>query len=199
MRRRLATGSMRPLALALFLLCPAPAPPALAAPAQAAHKPPGVLLDVPFFPQRSKNGCGAASLTMLIQYWEKQAGQPPAPRADPLVIERTLDPRDRGIANTAMEAYLRAAGFRVFAFSGRWRDLLQNLSKGRPLIVALAPKGGAGPRHYVVVAGIDWERNFVFVNDPAGRKLFRMTRRRFLDEWQWTGHWTLLAVPKEPA
>ncbi len=199
MRRRLAFNRLRALALALALGSPVPAALAQAAPARPARKPPGVLLDVPFIAQREKNGCGAAALAMLMQYWEKQAAQPTAPRADPRLIERTLDPRDRGIANTAMESYLRAAGFRVFAFSGRWADLRQNLPKGRPLVVALAPKGGAGPLHYVVIAGIDWERNFVFVNDPAGRKLFRMARRRFLQEWQGTGNWTLLAVPKEPA
>lgn len=132
---------------------------------------------------------------MLMRYWEKQRGESASPRAHQRFIEHTLDPRDRGIANTAMITYLRQSGFRVFSFAGRWEDLRANLSQGRPLIVALGLEGGKGPLHYVVVAGIDWQRNFVFINDPAQRKLFRMTRDRFTAEWRATGRWILLAVP----
>ncbi|HVB98412.1 MAG TPA: papain-like cysteine protease family protein [Candidatus Dormibacteraeota bacterium] len=160
--------------------------------------PPGVWLDVPFVHQRKKNACGAASLSMLMRYWEKQQGEPVPAGARQNAIEQALDPHDRGIANTAMAVYLRDSGFRVFAFAGRWDDLRENLSKGRPLIAGLGPPGGKGPLHYVVVAGIDWQRNFVFLNDPAQRKLFRMTRGQFVAEWRATGQWTLLAVPKLP-
>jgi ABC-type bacteriocin/lantibiotic exporter with double-glycine peptidase domain len=185
--------------LALGLAGALAVPKVLAESGQTARHAPGVLLNVPFSRQRERNSCGAASLAMVMRYWEKQMGQPESPRARQTLIDRTLDPRDRGIANTAMVAYLRQNGFRVFAFSGQWGDLRENLTKGRPLIVGLGPEGRNRPLHYVVVAGIDWQRNFVFVNDPAQRKLFRMTRKRFLQEWQVTGNWTLLAVPKEPA
>lgn len=160
--------------------------------------PPGVLLDVPFVRQREKNACGAASLSMLMRYWEGQQGKPVPAGARQSAIEQALDPHDRGIVDTAMAAYLRNSGFRVFAFAGQWDDLRENLSKGRPLIVGLGPRGGNGPLHYVVVAGIDWRRNYVFVNDPAQRKLFRMTGSQFVAEWRATGQWTLLAVPKLP-
>jgi predicted double-glycine peptidase len=179
----------------LLLLAASLLPAALAGPQPVT--PPGVLLDVPFVRQR-KNACGAASLSMLMRYWEAQQGKPLSPRARQGAIERELDPQGRGTADTAMAAYLRDSSFRVFAFSGRWEDLRENLVQGRPLIVALGPAGGKGPLHYVVAAGIDWERNFVFVNDPAQRKLFRMTRDRFDAEWRATGRWTLLAVPKTP-
>lgn len=173
--------------------------PKVAARAAAAAGRSGVLLDVPFVRQRERNACGAASLSMVMQYWERQTGRRHSPQADQRFIDRKLDPRDHGIANTVMAGYLRSHGFRVFTFSGRWQDLRENLEKGRPLVVGLGPEGEKGPLHYVVVAGMDWKRNFVFVNDPAQRKLFRMTRRRFLTEWRATGNWTLLAVPKEAA
>ncbi len=182
------------LAVALGLVCPVAAQCAIAA--RAAARPSGVLLDVPYFRQIKPNACGAASLAMLVQYWKNQKGSAPGAVPNESVIDRQLDPGDRGIANTAMVRYLRAAGFRVFAFSGRWNDLRENLAKGRPLIVALGPHGKRGPFHYVVVAGIDWRRNLVFLNDPAQRKLFPMDRGRFLREWAATGYWTLLAVPK---
>lgn len=169
----------------------------LARPAASAPASAGVLLDVPFVRQ-TKNACGAASLSMLLQYWDKQQGELVSPRHRQSFIERKLDPGRHGIVNTDMESYLRDSGFRVFAFTGRWADLRDNLSQGRPLIVALGPRSGGGPLHYVVVSGIDWERNFVFLNDPAQRKLFRVTRDHFAAEWQATDRWTLLAVPRLP-
>lgn len=187
---------MRRCNIGLFLLAVC-----LSLPAWARHAPaapaPGVLIDVPYVRQR-RNGCGEASISMLMRYWEEQEREPISRRARPRVIEQALDPHQRGVANTAMVAYLRDSGFRVFAFGGQREDLRENLLKGRPLIVALAPNGDSGPLHYVVVAGMDWKRNFVFINDPAQRKLFRMTWSRFAAQWRITGHWTLLAVPRLP-
>jgi predicted double-glycine peptidase len=156
--------------------------------------PPGVLLDVPFVAQ-TKNACGAAALSMVMRYWDRSLGRPDSPRDGERAIDQELDPGVQGVSNTAMAAYLEDSGYRVFAFSGRWSDLHENLAKGRPLIVGLGPEGRS-KLHYVVVAGIDWQRNFVFVNDPARRKLFQMARSQFEAQWQATGNWTLLAVPR---
>jgi predicted double-glycine peptidase len=187
---------MRQLRMAILLLAASLAFSVLAAGAPSAGSP-GVLLNVPFVRQR-RNGCGEASISMLMRYWEGQQRKPMSPRARPSAIERALDPHDRGVADTAMVSYLRQSGFRVFTFGGQWKDLRENLSAGRPLIVALAPEGDNDPLHYAVVAGIDWKRNFIFLNDPAQRKLFRVSWDRFAAEWSATGRWTLLAVPKPP-
>lgn len=159
-----------------------------------AASPPGVWLDVPFVAQK-KNGCGAAALAMVMQFWEHQRGAAHVSAADEAAIETALDPRARGISNEAMVSYLKANGFQVFAFRAGWNDLRDHLSKGRPLIVALGPEDAKGPLHYVVAAGMDWVHDFVFVNDPAQRKMMRVARREFEDEWKATGNWTLLAVP----
>lgn len=158
--------------------------------------PPGVWLDVPFVAQK-KNGCGAASLTMVMQYWAMKDSKAHSLVMSEEQIETTLDPHERGISNQAMVEYLNTNGYRTFAFSGNWNDLRENLARGRPLIVALGPRGARGPLHYVVAAGIDWEHDFVFVNDPAQRKMMRETRSEFEDEWKATGNWTLLAVPRQ--
>ena len=50
--------------------------------------------------------------------------------------------------------------------------------------------------HYVVVAGLDWQRGMVLQNDPAGRKLLEQGRSDFETEWKAAGNWTLLAVPQ---
>ena len=158
---------------------------------------PGVCLDVPFVAQ-PKNGCGAASIAMVMQYWEHDLAQPHSPRADVAAIQEALYSKQaRGIFASAMTKYLEAAGYRAFAIHGAWNDLKENLRKGRPLIVGLAPEGPHDPLHYVVVAGMDWEKGWLFVNDPARRKLLKVDRAEFEKEWAATQNWTLLAVPQK--
>jgi ABC-type bacteriocin/lantibiotic exporter with double-glycine peptidase domain len=158
--------------------------------------PSGLWLDVPFVKQE-KNGCGAASIAMVMQYWALQQGRPQSPNADAIQIQRALySGHARGIYASDVEGYLRQEGFRTFAFRGQWTDLKQQLEKGRPLIVALKPDSGNIPLHYVVIAGLDWEQGLVMVNDPAQRKLLKQDRSSFEREWSAAGKWTLLALPQ---
>src|ERR1700730_4036845 len=118
----------------------------------AAH-PSGVWLDVPFVKQE-KDGCGAASIAMVMQYWQAQHGQPVNGASDASQIQRTLySAKAHGIYASDMERYLQEKGFRTFTIRGEWEDLKQHLEKGRPLIVALKPVSG-GALHYVVVTGV---------------------------------------------
>lgn len=155
----------------------------------------GVWLDVPFVKQE-KNGCGAASIAMVMQFWQRQQGHAVSAGSDSAEIQRTLySPESRGIRASAMEQYLAQHGFQTFAFSGTRADLEQHLEKGRPLIVALKPAAGA-PLHYVVVVGLNSQHNLVLVNDPAERKLLEFDTATFEKEWKGTAHWMLLAVPQ---
>jgi ABC-type bacteriocin/lantibiotic exporter with double-glycine peptidase domain len=152
----------------------------------------GVWLDVPFVKQDT-NGCGAASIAMVMQYWQVQLGQGPA--VDATEIQRILySRRGNGIYASDMERYFREHGFRTFAFRGAWADLKDHLEKGRPLVVAL--KAGHHDAHYVVVAGLDWRQDLVLKNDPAERKLLKQDRASFEKEWEAAANWTLLAVPQ---
>src|SRR6266404_7116974 len=100
-----------------------------------AAEPSGVWLDVPFVKQ-DKNACGAASIAMVMQYWQRQLGT--LPSGDAEEIQRALySPQARGIYASAMERYLQQRGFRTVAFRGEWKDLKEHLEKGRPLIVSL--------------------------------------------------------------
>jgi ABC-type bacteriocin/lantibiotic exporter with double-glycine peptidase domain len=94
-----------------------------------------------------------------------------------------------------MVRYFQRNGYATFAFAGDWSDLKQHLEKGRPLIAALKP-GSMVPLHYVVVVGLDQERQLVLLNDPAQRKLLKEDRSRFEQEWKGAGRWTLLALPE---
>lgn len=152
-------------------------------------------LDVPFVPQKNE-GCGAASIAMVMQYWERQQGQPLRPQSDPAQILRALySGQARGIYASAMLRYFQQSGYRAFAFAGKPADLERELEQGRPLIAALKPD--AGPSlHYVVIAGIDQPHQLVLVNDPAQRKLLKEDQSQFEREWKAAGRWILLAVPE---
>jgi ABC-type bacteriocin/lantibiotic exporter with double-glycine peptidase domain len=154
---------------------------------------PGVWLDVPFVKQE-KDGCGAASIAMVMQYWQAQQGQRANDASDPIQIQRALySAKAHGIYASEMERYFREKRFRTFTIRGEWEDLKQHLDKGRPLIVALKPASG-DPLHYVVVTGLTPKS--VMVNDPAQRKLLEQDLRSFEREWSAAGKWTLLALPQ---
>lgn len=163
--------------------------------AQAAAHSANLWLDVPFVPQQ-KDGCGAAGVAMVMQYWEQHEGRPVQPAADPARILRALyAPAAHGIYASAIVRYFQQNGYRAFAFAGQPADLEKQLAAGRPLLVALKP-GAEASLHYVVVVGLNQPQQIVVVNDPAQRKLLKEDLSQFEREWNATGSWTLLAVPE---
>jgi len=155
----------------------------------------GVWLDVPFIKQ-TEDGCGSASLAMLLQYWRAHGTSVAPEKAEAASIQTQLySPKAHGIFASDMERYLRDTGFREFAVQGEWSDLRQHLEQGRPLIVSIQLGKARVPFHYVVVTGMDWRREAVFINDPARGKLLRVERQEFEKEWQAVRNWMLLAVP----
>lgn len=154
-----------------------------------------VWLDVPFFKQE-KDGCGAAVIAMVMQYWSRQKTGSTAP-VDMEKIQSALYSKDaHGIYASDVERYLKDHGFSTFAVNGTWDDLQHHLEKGRPLIVALKPMTGQTSFHFVLVVGVDQQAKTVLVNDPAQKKLLKMDQPVFEKEWTSVQRWTLLAVPK---
>lgn len=181
MVRRVAPALLASIVLAASFLGAAPQP--------------ALWIDVPFVAQ-PREGCGAASISMVMQYWATKEGRPVPPFADVRTIQAQLfSPKLGGISTSSMEDYFRKARYRVFAIQGSWADLAHHIQLGRPLIVGLAASGPIGPLHYVVVVGIDVARGFVFLNDPAQQKMLRVSRQGFESEWSRTHDWTLLALP----
>ena len=157
---------------------------------------PSLWIDVPFVAQ-AKNGCGSAAMAMVMEYWEKKTGRSASGAGDAGKIQAALySPAEEGIPASAMKRYFEDAGYRTFAFVGDWGELGHHLERGRPLIVSLKASGPRGPLHYVVVVGIDSANGYIYVNDPAQRKMLRLSREGFESEWSATEHWTLLAVPR---
>ena len=174
-----------------FLLGFFPALSTQAAPAKSS----GVWLEVPYVKQ-TEDGCGSAAIAMLLQYWSAHGSPVPSDRSDAAAIQKQLYSRKaHGIFASDMQRYFRESGFREFAVRGEWSDLRQHLEQGRPLIVSIQPGRASLPLHYVVVTGIDWHEEAVFVNDPARGKLLRIERLQFEKEWEAAQNWMLLAVP----
>lgn len=162
----------------------------------AAAEAPALWLDVPYVKQ-SPEGCGAASIAMVMQYWSAANGKTAGERADAGYILRSLhSPEGRGIYASAMSRYLQEQGYQTFSFAGDWDLLQQHLTKGRPLIIALKPGARERSLHYVVAAGMDSRRQILMVNDPAERKLRELDRATFEKQWEGAQRWTLLALPK---
>lgn len=156
-----------------------------------------IWIDVPFAEQ-TKDGCGSASISMVMQYWDRKKGLPVGVDANPAHIQADLfSPEARGIYASSMQKYFQQSGYQAFSFRGQWSDLEHHLALGRPLIVGIQPTGPLAPLHYVVVVGIDPIRDYVFVNDPAQQKMLRISRDGFESEWRATHNWTLLAVPRD--
>jgi ABC-type bacteriocin/lantibiotic exporter with double-glycine peptidase domain len=152
---------------------------------------PGLWLDVPFVKQ-VENGCGAAVLSMTMQYWARQGAPVDPASADAGRIQSELYSAElHGILASALGLYLEEHGFQALVFRGRWDDLGVHLAKGRPLIVAMR---SGGESHYAVVAGVG--DGTVELNDPADRKLRKIGRAEFEKKWRAAGNWTLLAVPR---
>jgi len=154
-----------------------------------------IRLDVPFVKQE-KNGCGAASISMILQYWMREKENLDFKDVDAHAILQQLYSADQhGILGRVMERYLRDGGFRTFVFRAEWKDLIHHLNLGRPLIACLKENDAKIPNHFVVITGVE-EEGPVLINDPARRQFSKMARKEFLQNWGRTQNWTLLAVPQ---
>jgi ABC-type bacteriocin/lantibiotic exporter with double-glycine peptidase domain len=156
--------------------------------------PSAVWIDVPFVHQPSQ-GCAAASIAMVMEYWADQQKTDPGAGDNVAVIQHQLySPRDHGVEAGVVTRYLHDHGFQVFQLLGNGSDLNEHLQKGRPLIAAIKPRGQS-ELHYVVIDGIDLKRGLITINDPAERKLMTRELAGFESEWSATHNWLLLAVP----
>jgi ABC-type bacteriocin/lantibiotic exporter with double-glycine peptidase domain len=141
-------------------------------------------LDVPFVPQE-KDTCAAASLAMVLAYWD-------APVSPDEIAAAVVQPELHGALGSRLGAFARDRGFTAIAYAGDARQLREMVAKGRPLIVAWEM---AHRRfHNVVVVGVDGSGN-VRVNDPAAGARRTVSAADFERRWAGAGRWTLLVQP----
>ena len=155
---------------------------------------PGVWLDVPFVKQE-KDGCGAASIAMVMQYWQAPAGSVAEPRFR----------RDPYSARTLFGQSPRHLCFRYGALlPGAGVPHVYNSRRvGRPPTASRqgtsldrCPEARRRRRSALCGRRGTGSRKLVMVNDPAQRKLLQQDRSSFEREWSAAGKWTLLALPQ---
>jgi ABC-type bacteriocin/lantibiotic exporter with double-glycine peptidase domain len=151
---------------------------------------------MPFVAQ-PEEGCGAAVISMTLQYWKAHGADVASQVHDVDAIQKELySQADHGIRASALTKYFSDHNFRTFAFRGELKDLHEHVAKGRPLIIALRPSSGSRTLHYVVVAGTDPGSKVILLNDPAQRSLLKVRAADLQKQWAATDYWTLLVLPK---
>jgi predicted double-glycine peptidase len=150
-------------------------------------------LDVPYVRQ-VRAGCGAAAVAMVVQYWARHDPSLKDAANETDHIDKLLPASRRGIRGAALKEYLAKSGFDAYVFDGELKDLRSHFEKGRPVIVCLGLSGSNGPLHYAVVVGVDDQA--VWLHDSARGKLVREPVDQFKKSWDVSGHWALLAVPR---
>jgi ABC-type bacteriocin/lantibiotic exporter with double-glycine peptidase domain len=142
-------------------------------------------MSVPFVPQE-KDACAAASLAMVLRYWN-------ASIAEGEIKTALLEPELHGIKGSKLAQFAKDRGFQAIAYEGDLAQLRDFVLKGRPLIVAW--QVGRKDFHDVVVVGFDDADGSILVNDPAQGANRPVARATFEKRWAGAGHWTLLVLP----
>ncbi|HVU05776.1 MAG TPA: cysteine peptidase family C39 domain-containing protein [Polyangiaceae bacterium] len=147
---------------------------------------------IPHFPrvmQESTYDCGAASLAAVLRFW----GKPTTPR------EVAALANQRGKMSAAdLERAAKASGLSAFAFYGTMKDLVYELSRGRPVIVGLgkAYETNRAIAHYEVVLGWERREKKLLLLDP-GRGFQVDHVDTFAKEWAVSHGVTVVAFLRE--
>jgi len=144
---------------------------------------------VPFIPQRADSDCGPAALAMVLSHFGVQTS---------LAEVAALSPPDKvGVRAGGLRDAARAKGMEAFVVEGNFNDLVDQLSRDRPVLVGLAKPitGGRALAHYEVVVGIDKTDKKIVTLDPS-RGLRENSLEGFAKEWVPTGRVTLIVFPR---
>jgi ABC-type bacteriocin/lantibiotic exporter with double-glycine peptidase domain len=144
-----------------------------------------VRLQVPLQKQ-PYNLCLPASVSMVLGYW----GVEIAPEE---ILAHVPIYKD-GTTGEDLRRFVETLGFRGFLIQPPFEDLVQHLEKQRPIIVSLV--AGRNGRHAMVVVGVDPASGQVWLNDPASGEARRMAAGDFQKQFDASGRWTFLIVPR---
>jgi ABC-type bacteriocin/lantibiotic exporter with double-glycine peptidase domain len=140
---------------------------------------------VPFIAQRSDADCGPAALAMVLAHFGRPATLAEVTALDP--------PSDGGVRADALRDVARGRGLQAFVVSGTFGDLVDQIARGRPVLVGLAKPmmAGRAMAHYEVVVGINRSRGLILSLDPA-RGPRQNSLEGFAREWVPTHEVTLI-------
>jgi ABC-type bacteriocin/lantibiotic exporter with double-glycine peptidase domain len=144
-----------------------------------------VRLQVPLQKQ-PYNLCLPASVSMVLSYW----GVEIAPEA----IAESVPLYKDGTTGEDLRRFVETLGFQGFLVQPPFEDLVQHLEKQRPIIVSLL--AGRKGRHAMVLIGVDPANRQVWLNDPASGEALPLATADFQRQFDASGRWTLLIVPR---
>jgi len=123
-------------------------------------------------------------VAMVMRYWGMTGIY--AESFAPLV-----DPRQKGIRGEDLISAMTRFGWSASSFRGDAEVVGRSLEAGRPLIALIEDRPGR--LHYVVI--VSWAAGRVVVHDPARRPFQLHAQQEFVQKWERSGYWTLLALP----
>lgn len=142
--------------------------------------------------QSSREGCGAAALTMVLGHWGRAITQEE-------IWASNTPPPGEGMRADALRDFARGQGLQAFLVEGNTSDLEREIDRDRPVLVGVMKRQGrrAFP-HYEVVVGFNSQRQRILTLDPASGPRER-TIDAFTREWTAAGRLTLVVFPPTPA
>lgn len=138
---------------------------------------------VPMCYQRDKPWCGAASIVMILQYWDvnitvEEAGE-------------SIDPEENGCYPRQIVRYVELFEFGIYELNSTG-ELKEWILKDHPVIVVQWMDESKESGHFRVVTGYD--ESFIYVNDPNGIRE-KFTYEMFLLLWSRHDQWGLTISP----
>ena len=151
--------------------------------------------------------CGPACVAAVAGYWQVDLTKLIEQKSRTKLVGRDMTGDDLAQLSNSL-------GLRAYFYAGSWEDLLENLSKGRPLIVMFPlPEYSDGynvyvnlldvrqlierfrktPAHWVVLTGRT--RYGVIIHDPSAGAVHIPTDR-FMSWWKQCNYGCLLLSPK---
>lgn len=160
------------------------------------------VVGVPLVRQKGIKDCGAAALSMVLEYWRARAGggEAVSPRpTDRASIDRDLrGAPGEGLSARELRDYARKLGYAAFVFQGNFADLEHEVALGRPVIVGVHKplSSGEALSHYEVLIGVNRRNERVLTLDPA-KGMRQNEVSSFSVEWESAGRVTLVVLPED--
>ncbi len=149
------------------------------------EKPRKVVLEkIPYVKQHGPQ-CAAASLSMVLSYYEENIDQDD--------IYAAIKSDYAGAQSWDIISYPRSLkSFKTFGYAGTLEDLKERIDQGIPVIVFLTPFGYG---HAVVVIGYDESKHQIIMHDPTVANNQAVPYDDFLKEWRQSGNECAIVIP----
>lgn len=148
------------------------------------------VMDNVCYVQQTRNFCGPAALTMVLNYWGQKTDQK-------TVGKSVFDTSIQATNGADMLLYARGKGYSAYSWNSSMADLKQKLMLGIPVIVLQDSSITDSSGHYRVATGYDDEDKVIYVNDPYEPNTKEISYDKFATLWERHGNWSLLVCPQD--